>query len=70
MDKLVTKAEFLHSASYAIMKGMDSETLYYSDEMYGREEQTDEVWEYVVESQEIGLVAFREKYKEFDLYPI
>ncbi len=70
MDRITTKAGFLSSASYAIMKDMDCETLMYSDEMYGREDQTDEVWEYVDECREIGLVAFREKYKDFKLYPI
>lgn len=64
------KAELINKASYAIMKGMDYEKFMYSDEMYGQEEFTDDVWEYVDEYKEIGAIAFREKYKEFKMYAI
>jgi hypothetical protein len=62
------KAQKIKTASYAIMKGMDYETLMYSDEMYGHEEETDEVWEYVDECKQIGEIAFKEKYSEYKLY--
>lgn len=64
------KAELIKKASYAIMKGYDYEKMMYCDVMYGKESFIDEVWEFVEEAQEIGLIAFREKYKEFEMYPI
>ncbi len=66
----MTKEEIIKAASYAIMKGLDYEELKYSDTMYGKEEFTDEVWDYVTEAKEIGLIAFREKYKDYEMYSI
>lgn len=62
------KKDLLWNASVAIGKNMDYETLKYSDYMYGKEEFTDEVWEYVEECQREGTIAFYEKYKEYKLY--
>lgn len=49
-------------------KGYDFEQLKYGDDLYGKENLADEVWEFVTEYKEIGSVAFREKYKEYKLY--
>lgn len=49
-------------------KGYDFEQLKYGDDLYGKENLSDEVWEFVTEYKEIGSVAFREKYKEYKLY--
>lgn len=56
------KEELISIALIAIDKNMDFETLKYSDYMYGKEDQTDDVWEYVDECKEIGSIAFSEKY--------
>lgn len=51
-------------ALMAIDKKMDCDTLRYCDDLYGREEFTDDVWEYVEECEQIGTTAFREKYND------
>lgn len=55
-------------ASYAHAKKLDYEKLKYCDYMYGKEEFTDEVWEYVDEINEYGRKAFYEEYKDYKLY--
>ena len=55
--------EKIQIALKAIEKNIDFEELYYSDYMHGNESQTDDVWEYVVECKDIGLIAFKEKYE-------
>ena len=62
------KSEQIWTASVAVDKGMDYEELYYSDYMYDSEDETDEVYNYVIECNEIGRSAFYEKYKEYKLY--
>ena len=62
------KAEQIWIASVAVGKKLDYETLYYSDYMNGNEEYTESVYEYVVECENIGRIAFNEKYSEYDLY--
>lgn len=54
--------EQIRIAKWAIRKRLDYETLKWSDELYGRMSEVDEVWEYVVECEEIGTIAFQEKY--------
>lgn len=45
-------------------KNMDYETFCYSDYASNiTAEEIDEVWDYVVEMEEIGTIAFNEKYK-------
>ena len=61
-------AEMIYKASYAIGKKLGFEELKYSDEMYGHEDLTEEVWEYVNECVQIGVVAFKEKYKGVPMY--
>lgn len=61
-------SELIYLASKAFDKGWDFETLTYGDDLYGKEQYADEVWEYVEELQEEGRRAFYEKYKEFKLY--
>lgn len=59
----MSKQEQIEIAKWCIDKGYDFEQLDYSDNMYGKTEFTEDVWEYVVECQEIGTIAFNEKYK-------
>lgn len=58
------KKELIQIALIAIRKRMDYETLKYSDYLYGKEDMIDDVWEYVEECEEIGSIAFNEKYKD------
>ena len=67
-EKEMTEKEMVYTASYAIGKNLDFETLMYSDEMYNKEEETEDVWVYVLEAKEIGSSAFKEKYKECKFY--
>ena len=60
--------KIIYAATYAVGKRLDFETLSYSDEMYGNEDFTDDVWEYVVECDDIGKDEFREKYSEYKFY--
>lgn len=62
----MTEKEMIDAACYAIRRNLDCDALRYSDEMYGKEKHTSEVWEYVTEAREIGLTAFREMYQEFN----
>lgn len=64
----MTKEEKIWTASVAVAKNMDYETLKYSDYMYGKEYLTEDVWEYVKECETGGTKSFYEKYKEFKLY--
>lgn len=66
-DKM-EKSELIYLASKAFDKRWDFETLKYGDDLYGKEQYADDVWEYVEELQEEGRKAFYEKYKEFKLY--
>jgi len=62
------KDRMIWIASLAIGKGWDFEKLKWSDEMYSNMDEADEVYEYVVECQEIGTLAWKEKYGELKLY--
>lgn len=62
------KKDMLWLASKAVAKNWDFEKLKYSDDLYDKEHLADDVWEYVEEAEEIGMIAFREKYKDFELY--
>lgn len=64
----MTQEEMLWIATWSNHKRYDYETLKYCDYMNGHEDLIDDVWEYVEEIQEIGRLAFYEKYKEFKLY--
>ena len=66
--KTMTEAEMIYMASKYAEKGYNYEQLKYGDDLYGKEDLADEVWDYVVEYKEIGSIAFYEKYKEFKLY--
>ena len=58
MDKL----EMISIAKIAIRKRLDYEQVKYGDDLYGREEFADQVWDFVEECDAIGKVAFAEKY--------
>ena len=60
----MNKKEKIRIALYAIRKNMSCDNLYYCDDMYGHEDETESVWEYVEEYMKIGSLAFNEKYKE------
>lgn len=62
------QSEIIYLATKAFDKRWDFETLMYGDDLYGKEQYADDVWEYVEELQEEGRKAFYEKYKEFKLY--
>jgi len=64
----MNKEEMIWVATVAVGKNMDYETLGWSDYMYGKKEYLDDVWEYVMEYEEEGGRAFREKYKEYKQY--
>jgi len=53
-------------AKTAINKRMDFETLKYSDDLYGKEDFAEDVWEFVEECDEIGSKAFYEKYPDIE----
>lgn len=63
------KSEMLWIASKYKQKGYSFEQMLYGDDMYeATEEEKDIVGEYMTEYEDIGRVAFYEKYKEFKLY--
>lgn len=59
----MTENEKIALAQKAVAKKWDFETLKYGDDLYGKEDFADDVWEYVIECEEIGTKAFYEKYK-------
>lgn len=60
----MTKEEMVRIAKRAVDKGWDYETLKYGDDMYGREDMTDEVWELVEECKTNGARDFYTKYPD------
>lgn len=61
-------SEKIWIASKYAAKGYSYEDLRYGDDLYGKEDLADEVYEYVIEYKEIGSIAFKEKYKAYKLY--
>lgn len=65
----MTKDKALWLATWIDYKGYDFEKFSYCDNAYNlTDEQKEEVWEYVIELNEIGSIAFREKYKDYKLF--
>ena len=69
----MTKEELIYTATRVFNKGLDYETLKYSDDMYEYkgeelEDLCDKIFEYVEEIESYGTIAFKEKYKEFKMY--
>jgi len=62
------ESEKIYLATKAFEKKWDYETLRYSDDLYSRESFAEDIWEYVEELEEIGTKAFKELYKDYDLY--
>jgi len=54
--------QIIDIAKRAIRKGWDFEMLKYSDDLYGKENLADEVYEFVIECRKIGEDAFAAKY--------
>lgn len=67
-EEQMEKYEAVSLASIVIGKGYSYETMKYSDYLYGREDSIDDVWEYVIECQDFGKIAFYKKYKDYKLY--
>lgn len=61
--------DIIWTATTAIYKNLYGEDLYSSDYMYGNEELTDKVMEYVDECHKIGYDAFKVKYAEYKFHP-
>jgi hypothetical protein len=62
------KKEIIYLASKFADKGWDYETCMYCDDLYGQEDEIEEIWEYVIECKDIGRTAFYIKYSEYKLY--
>ena len=58
----MNKQEMIRIAKIAIDKRWDFETLKYGDELYGKEDLADDVWDFVEECDDIGQAAFADKY--------
>lgn len=58
----MSKKEMIQIAITAIDKNMTYEQLKYSDDLYGREHMVEEVWDYVIEAQEQGMIWFMKTY--------
>lgn len=58
----------IYLATKAFDKNWDFEELKYSDDLYGKEEYADDIYEYVEEIYSIGTISFKEKYKDFKLF--
>jgi hypothetical protein len=56
------KSYMIDLALRCFNKKWDFETLKYGDDLYGKEEYAEQVWEYVEECEEIGRDAFIKKY--------
>ena len=54
--------EKIKLARKAFDKGWDFETLKYSDDLYGREDKAEDVWEFVELCKSIGTIAFDARY--------
>lgn len=62
------KSELIYAATAAVEKGYDYEKMMNSDYMSEDRGAIDEVWEYVEEIQDYGMIAFKEKYKEHIMF--
>ena len=62
------KKDIIWLATKCFAKNWEFEQLKYSDDLYGKEKYAGEVWEYVEELENIGKIAFYEKYKEYKLF--
>lgn len=60
----MSEEEIIKAALIAIEKKCSYDEFYYSDYMYGHEEQTEDVFVYVRECEEMGTIDFEEKYKK------
>jgi hypothetical protein len=60
----MTKEEMIKIAKRAIEKRWNFETLKYSDDLYGKNELADDVWEYILECENIGRIEFWKKYPD------
>jgi hypothetical protein len=63
------KSEMLWIASKYKKKGYSYEDMLYGDDTYSAtKEQKDEISDYMTEYEDIGRIAFYEKYSEYKLY--
>ena len=68
MEEKLTKSDLIWIATKMHAKGYYGERIRYSDDLYGNEDQYDEVSEFMEEAHNIGRDAFYEKYKDYKLY--
>lgn len=62
----MNEQEKIRIAKRAIEKRWSYDDLHYGDDLNGREEYADDVWGYVTECEEIGTIAFNEKYSSLE----
>lgn len=62
-DKL-SIGEMVRLAVTCIEKCWTYEKLKYGDDLYGREFQADDVWEFVEEAREVGMTEFNARYED------
>lgn len=62
----MTEKQKIDIAKTAMDNNMAVEDLRYSELMYGKEELTDDIWDYVEECQRIGSYRFYEKYQHVE----
>lgn len=62
------QSKIIWIATWAEEKGYEGDDVYYSDYLYGHEDQAGEVFQFMRELKEIGKIKFYKKYKEFNLY--
>lgn len=62
------EADKLYIASKYFEKQYSFDQLYYGDDLYGKEQFADEIWDIIVEIQDIGRTAFKERYEGYKLY--
>lgn len=67
-NPLMSKADMIYIASKAHGKGWDHEKLRWSDDMYGKNDVMEDVFEYFEEYEEIGREKFYLKYSTYSLY--
>ena len=56
------ESEKINIALKCVNKNWDFEDLKYCDDMYGNEQYAYDIWEYVTECEDIGKIAFIQKY--------
>jgi hypothetical protein len=64
----MTEVEKIFLASKAFSKNWDFEELKYGDDLYNKTHFADDIWKYLEEIEIIGVILFKNKYKDIKLY--